>query len=766
MDEYDDLYNQSYGDLNPDTGDFGDGNDMFAELQKSILGNEDDSGSMSSYSPAGKSQSASVYDPVPNGLDPKITKIVRAIREVESGGNYNAKGKSGEFGAYQFMPSSWKQWAGEFLGDQNAPMSKENQNQVAYKKIESLAKAGHSPDQIVSIWNSGQPKYEGKVGVNKYGVAYDVPAYVRKVMSIATMPTPAYAEAPQVDPTTQMPVAPVSQETPTPETPEKKSIGGFIGNLEHSALDFGKGLANIVVHPVDTVKNIGKLALGAGDLLGSTVGLTDGQGQNADMARGLGNMYAERYGGLDNVGNTLYKDPIGVAADLATLLSGGAGAASKLGMVGKLGEAGKLGELSSVASKLAGANDIASGLSKVAKVSDPLTYIAKGKNYVTGSKVGQWTKDIPAGGLGFTSGIGKTPLKEIYRSGKEGSNVAVNAMRGGVSESEIVSDVQSLLKGLKNDRSGAFTSSLEKLQDEMFTTQKGQLYVKKFDKELGKELFVPTNVTTKGIKDIATKQLKSIGANAKGRNIDFSEVPSLDSKGIQKVHDTIYNWENVTPLGLNKLKQEIRGFRKGGINLSPADSRFNIYVDSITKNIADYVGEKVPQIKKLNEDYAIASKPIKDLTSEFSLKGKDSTVMTKLMTGYNKSDTARSALLEQMRKQGKTDLPAKIAGFRAKELIPETAYSKLIGGGIGGAAFFNPSTLFSLPAFSPKLVGETANFLGKIVGKTQRGTSTVGKTKAGSAIKYLGGQVYDKSKATRTSTLIERMKGGQNQSQE
>lgn len=106
--------------------------------------------------------------------------IANAIKQVESQGNYQARGASGETGAYQFMPNTWRQWAGEFLGDPNAPQTPENQDYVAMAKIDSLLKQGYNPAEIALIWNGGTPTV--KRGVNKYGVAYDSGAYANKVL--------------------------------------------------------------------------------------------------------------------------------------------------------------------------------------------------------------------------------------------------------------------------------------------------------------------------------------------------------------------------------------------------------------------------------------------------------------------------------------------------------------------------------------------------------------------------------------------------------
>lgn len=114
--------------------------------------------------------------------------IANAIKTVESSGNYNAKGGSGENGAYQFMPSTWASWskdyAAQVLGKSvgNMAMTPENQDAVARWKIQSWLDQGLNAEQIAAKWNSGsETGWETKIGTNSKGVAYNVPAYVNKV---------------------------------------------------------------------------------------------------------------------------------------------------------------------------------------------------------------------------------------------------------------------------------------------------------------------------------------------------------------------------------------------------------------------------------------------------------------------------------------------------------------------------------------------------------------------------------------------------------
>lgn len=122
-------------------------------------------------------------------IDPKVKALVSAIGRAETGDPtpeaYSKKGASGEFGRYQFMPDTYKDYAKRYLGDENAQPTIENQNKIAYSFVKEKKDAGFNPAQIASMWNAGEGKpnayKENYKGVNKQGVAYDTPAYVSNV---------------------------------------------------------------------------------------------------------------------------------------------------------------------------------------------------------------------------------------------------------------------------------------------------------------------------------------------------------------------------------------------------------------------------------------------------------------------------------------------------------------------------------------------------------------------------------------------------------
>ena len=222
--------------------------------------------------------------PPPKNLDLNVVALTRAMRTIESGGNPNAKGASGENGAYQFMPATWKAWAKQHLGDENASMTPENQNFVAYQQVKGWKDQGLTPDQILSKWNSGGTDYAGKVGVNKMGVKYDVPAYVTRGMTEfqkevaklgGRLPTTSASMAPPAPPITP-PSVPLYQNGVTrkdltadlhkgvfgPVIQRSKDISQSQGNGPLPALDKGISQARNVIQTANQPFNAAFKATG------------------------------------------------------------------------------------------------------------------------------------------------------------------------------------------------------------------------------------------------------------------------------------------------------------------------------------------------------------------------------------------------------------------------------------------------------------------------------------------------------------------------
>lgn len=211
-----------------------------------------------------------------------------------------------------------------------------------------------------------------------------------------------------------------------PQQQGERTLGGFAGNVAKSAgqnaLGMAQGIVNVANPNMDqnTLATVARTVQGGlqkldpteGKVIANTIGdmtpiktvkmIDQARGMSTDyqpQAEAVGQMYKDRYGGIENIKKTAYEDPVGVALD-ASMVLGGAGAGLK--GVGSLAKSSRLAKAGQIASK-------------VGRVIDPVSMAGKGL-----SKVGSVVKPKIVGALegmseGYaTSGLGDPKLiKEI-----------------------------------------------------------------------------------------------------------------------------------------------------------------------------------------------------------------------------------------------------------------------------------------------------------------------------------------------------------------
>lgn len=144
---------------------------------------------------------------------------------------------------------------------------------------------------------------------------------------------------------------------------EEHTWAGFGRNILSSSGELLKNIGTAVSHPLETAKAVGQLALGAAEKV------IPGQQDDEKNVDALVRMYADRYGGWDKLKETMYRDPIGVLTDLATV-AGGAGVLARGLKVAA--EAGGLARTAAAVGKVA---ELAG---TTAEVTDPLRLAGKG----------------------------------------------------------------------------------------------------------------------------------------------------------------------------------------------------------------------------------------------------------------------------------------------------------------------------------------------------------------------------------------------------
>lgn len=116
-------------------------------------------------------------------------------------------------------------------------------------------------------------------------------------------------------------------------------LSGAVSNFLPSAGKLASDLALPVLHPIQAAQSIGKA--------------------DQSPADAVGQVFAQRYGGFENVKHTMANDPVGFLSDLVTIFSGGALAGAKVpGVLGTVARAA--GTASDIVDPLTNAGRVAS----------------------------------------------------------------------------------------------------------------------------------------------------------------------------------------------------------------------------------------------------------------------------------------------------------------------------------------------------------------------------------------------------------------------
>lgn len=132
-------------------------------------------------------------------------------------------------------------------------------------------------------------------------------------------------------------------------------LGETAGNIIPSAAAMAGGMYEAITNPIQTAKGLGLAAYGgARNVAEATLptgafeaikSIEDPETakQAVEVANAIGGIYKDRYGSVNQMLDTIRTDPVGAAADLSIIFSGGAAATTKLPTVSKaLGTVGRV----------------------------------------------------------------------------------------------------------------------------------------------------------------------------------------------------------------------------------------------------------------------------------------------------------------------------------------------------------------------------------------------------------------------------------------
>ena len=180
-----------------------------------------------------------------------------------------------------------------------------------------------------------------------------------------------------------------------------ETLGSALVNLPRSTADELGGIWDAVTNPIQTAKSVGSL----GGALLSKMGVADFDESSADA---LGQYYANKYGSLEGFKEELANNPASILADVATVLTGGAGVATKLGLPAKIAA---LGNKAVLAQKFAGA--VARNVDPITAMTNLVTKAAPAAVKVAGKGTGKLATSV----LGLTTGAGGDAITEAAKVG-------------------------------------------------------------------------------------------------------------------------------------------------------------------------------------------------------------------------------------------------------------------------------------------------------------------------------------------------------------
>lgn len=466
--------------------------------------------------------------------------------------------------------------------------------------------------------------------------------------------------------------------------------GEAMQNAGQSLLNYGKSIGQAIAHPIDTAKAVSEVGLGAAQNVMDKINL-GGLKPNPKFAPPridttaadvYGAALKDRYGGWENIKNTMATDPVGVLADVATVAVPAGGAAARLpGMAGDIGRV----------------------VQTAGKIADPLTaagYVVKG-----GAKLGA---EAGAGLLGGLTGAGTEPIKEAARVGADGTKAEraafMGAMRGTADPTAALDSAKNAVARMRIQRGNSYRDEMAKLGADKTTLD-----------------FAPVQ---KAWADMVDSFHVDGGLSKAGK----------DAQGtLEEAQNVLAQWEREpgahTVNGLDGLKQRLRAIYPDEDHTQP--SRIIGALESAVKNV---INTQAPQYAGVMERYATESQLIREAEKSLSLGNAATadTAMRKLQSitrnNVNTNYGNRLKLVEKLENFGADTLRPAVAGQALNSALPRGLAQVGAGAGATYVAAAHPGAWPAVAAASPRIAGETVYGASRLFGPTVVGMNKLADT--------------------------------------
>lgn len=265
----------------------------------------------------------------------------------------------------------------------------------------------------------------------------------------------------------------------------------------------------------------------------------------------------------------------------------------------------------------------------------------------------------------------------------------------------------------------------------VFTNQRNKEYSQALNSLVIKNP-VPKNLVRDSFLESAQKFGGSL--NEKGEIVfGDSALTKADKTNLTDAWDSIRNWKDITPKGLDTLRQNIQNHMKDF--KVAGNPRANVVLGAVNNTLKSALKESMPGYGEMLSSYGSKAEAATEFAKEFQIAGnaKDSTKLKNLMKIFKKDPTAMKSLEEIMGKKGATNFLNEVSGAILSNWTSPGRLQNIIQGG-GQVVAAGGSLLAGHPigavlagtAFagsSPRVVGKTATVLSKGI-KKGVGTAT------------------------------------------
>jgi hypothetical protein len=367
-------------------------------------------------------------------------------------------------------------------------------------------------------------------------------------------------------------------------------------------------------------------------------------------------------------------------------------------------EAGKLGSAISPFAKR-GAEALASGAISKAQGDSNAGAVINAAIPMFGGAIVKGAGKALSEGLGISTGAGAKAIERAYQN--PGSSDLVKAMRGQITEPEVVDNLKSAITSVRDNAGKDYRSQLDAIKQSALSPADATAHVASLNQKLDSVL------PDFGVaKDPATGDL-----DFRHSTLDDTGKASLNS-----LKGTLEDWgsqpRDLTPSGLDTLKKKIGAFADPSSGIAPIGNK--IY-DASRSGLNDLI----PGYSDMTSKYADSSNFVRDLTKEFSTgpgsTASPGTTVRKLAAMLKQNNNYRELLMDQLGPSGQPILD-QIAGLHLSKLAP-AGLAKFLAGGEAASSLIHGGGpgLMALPAIaatsSPRLVGEAALAAGNAANK-------------------------------------------------